>query len=300
MRVGWIGLGEIGAPMAERLCADHDLVVWNRSPEKMAAFAASGVGTAGSAAGLAERVDVVLTCIDTPQGLDEVLLGERGVIASARPPRLVIDHSTMHPGTSRTHALRLAEAGIAFVDAPVSGGPRGARTGTLALFVGGEDADVDVVRAVAASYAGQITHLGPVGSGQVGKLCNQVINFATMAAIAEATALGQAFGLDDTLLPEAMAGGLADSRMLQEYGRGRAAGEASNVTGIINGLRGMLRGAPDAPAGGRVDILLKDLEAALEVAREHGSAAPVSGLLAGLYRMQLNQPRPGQPRPPLP
>ncbi|MDR7254274.1 3-hydroxyisobutyrate dehydrogenase-like beta-hydroxyacid dehydrogenase [Nocardioides sp. BE266] len=289
MRVGWIGLGEIGMPMAERLGADHELVVWNRTPERMAGLAAAGAGTAGSAVELAERVEVVLTCIDTPEGLDEVLFGDRGIASAARPPRLVIDHSTMHPAVSCDQANRLAEAGMAFVDAPVSGGPRGARAGTLALFVGGMTADVEVVRQVASSYAGRITHLGPLGSGQVGKLCNQVVNFATMAAIAEATALGAAFGLDDALLPEAMSGGLADSHMLQEYARGRSAGESTNITGIITGLRGMLLGDDDTLSGGRVDILLKDLGAALEVAREVGSPAPLSGLLDGLYRMLLNE-----------
>lgn len=140
-------------------------------------------------------------------------------------------------------------------------------------------------------YAGRITHLGSVGSGQVGKASNQMINFATMAAIAEATAMGAAFGLDVDKLPTAMLGGLAESAMLREYIRASEAGEEGGVTGIINGLRALYLGAADAPVGGRVDILLKDLGAAVDIARSHGSAAPVSGVLEGLYRVLQHSQR---------
>jgi 3-hydroxyisobutyrate dehydrogenase-like beta-hydroxyacid dehydrogenase len=293
MRVGWIGLGEIGAPMAARLAdAGHDLTVWNRTPARMEPLAQRGVATATSAAALADAVDVVLTCIDTPHGLDEVLLGTAGVTAARRPPRVVVDHSTMHPDVTVRQGAALAVHGIALVDAPVSGGPRGAEAGTLAIFAGGPSATVDLVRPLLSAYSARVSHLGPLGSGNVGKLCNQVINFATMSAIAEATALGASYGLDDRALPAAMAGGLADSAMLREYDRGRRAGESDSITGIVNGLRQLLRGVTDYPTGGRLDILLKDLGAALDVARTAGCAMPVSALLEGLYRTQLNQEAP--------
>lgn len=292
MRIGWIGLGNIGAPMAARVHqAGLDLTVWNRTASRMAPLTELGVRATSSAAELADRADVVFLCIDTPAGLEAVLFGPVGVIDARNPPSLVVDTSTMHPRAATENAERLAESGVAMIDAPVSGGPQGAAAGTLAVFVGGEASDVEVAQPAMSCYAGRITHLGPVGSGQVGKASNQMINFATMAAIAEATAMGAAFGLDVDKLPMAMVGGLADSAMLREYIRASEAGEAAGITGIINGLRALYLGGADAPLGGRVDILLKDLGIAVDVARSQGSAAPVSGVLEGLYRVLQHSQR---------
>lgn len=290
MRIGYVGLGEIGAPMALRIHdAGHQLTVWNRTASRMAAFLERGVATAGSAAQLADRSDIVFLCIDTPAGIEEVLFGPDGIAAASEPPQLVVDNSTMHPRITKSFAARLSGSGIAMIDAPVSGGPKGAAAGTLAVLVGGDPEHVELARPALESYAGRITHLGPLGAGQVGKACNQMINFATMAAIAEATAMGAAFGLNTDELPTSLTGGLADSAMLREYIRASAAGEGSSVTGIINGLRALYTGQQDSDLGGRVDILLKDLGVAVDVARTHGSAAPVSGLLDGVYRMLLHQ-----------
>lgn len=289
MQIGYIGLGEIGAPMAMRvLHAGHELTVWNRTSAKAAPFRDAGAVVADSARAVAESSEVVLLCIDTAAGLEKVLLGSTGIIQAARRPRVVVDSSTMHPEVTRSLGCRLAAEGIGFVDAPVSGGPRGAEQGTLAVFVGGQDDHVALARPALEAFGSRISHLGPLGSGQVAKLCNQMVNFATMAALAEAAATGRAFGLDTEALLPAMASGLADSAMLREYTRGRSAGESTNITGIINALRGLLLGYEDGPAGGRVDILLKDLGAAVDVARASGSAAPVSGVLEGLYRTLHN------------
>nr|WP_169576468.1 NAD(P)-dependent oxidoreductase [Nocardioides halotolerans] len=287
MRVSYIGLGDIGAPMATRIHQQgHQLTVWNRTPARSAPFAEAGVPVAASAAEAADDAEVVVLCIDTPAGVEAVV---DQVLKAPRPPAVVVDSSTVHPDLTVSLGARLRAAGVGFVDAPVSGGPGGARAGTLAVMVGGADDDVAFVRPVLDSYARRVTHLGPLGSGQVGKACNQLVNFATMAAIAEAMALGRAFGLDPDALPEAMSGGLADSSMLREYARGRAAGEDTNITGIINGLRGLLLGFEDGPAGGRTDMLLKDLAFALDIARRQGTAAPVAGVLDGVYRMLHNQ-----------
>ena len=293
MRIGWIGLGNIGAPMALRIHqAGHSLTVWNRTGSRMSPFADLGVTTAHSAADLAARSEVVFLCIDTPGGLDTVLFGPEGVAEAEARPRLVVDTSTMHPRIAIENAGRLAGSGVAMIDAPVSGGPQGAAAGTLAVLVGGDTDSVELARPVMAAYAGRITHLGPLGSGQVAKASNQMINFATMAAIAEGTAMGAAFGLDLTRLPTALNGGLADSAMLREYIRASEAGEGTGIAGIINGLRALYLGTGDASAGGRVDILLKDLGIAVDVARAHGSAAPVSGVLEGIYRVLLHQQGP--------
>jgi 3-hydroxyisobutyrate dehydrogenase len=286
MRVAYIGLGEIGAPMAMRVHrAGHQLTVWNRTAAKAAPFVAEGVAVAGSAAEAADGAEVAVLCIDTPQGLKQVV---DALLAAPRLPRVVVDNSTVHPSVAQALGGQLAAVGVGFVDAPVSGGPRGAAEGTLAVMVGGSAPDVDLVRPVLQSYASRVTHVGPLGSGQVAKACNQLVNFATMAAIAEAMVLGRAFGLDTETLPDAMSGGLADSAMLREYARGRAAGEDTNITGIINGLRGLFLGREDGPAGGRVDILLKDLGAALDIARRHSAATPVAGVLDGIYRVLHN------------
>jgi 3-hydroxyisobutyrate dehydrogenase len=285
MDVGFVGLGEIGAPMAMRVhLAGHRLIVWNRTHSKMAAFVAEGVEVAGSAREAADRAEVLILCIDSAAGLQDVVLGPGGVLEARRLPRVVVDCSTVHPDLARDLGRRTAEHGAGFVDAPVSGGPRGAELGTLAVFVGGADQDVALARPALDSF-GRVSHLGPLGSGQVAKLCNQIVNFATMAALAEATATGRAFGLDADALLAAMDGGLADSAMRREYARGRAAGEHTNVTGIINSLRGLLLGREDGPPGGRIDILLKDLGAAVDVARATGVAAPVTGVLEGVYRI---------------
>jgi 3-hydroxyisobutyrate dehydrogenase len=290
MRFGWIGLGDIGAPMAMRIHqAGLPLTVWNRTTSRMQPFADAGAATAGSAAEVAAASDVVLLCIDSPDGLDAVLFGPAGVADASAPPRLVVDTSTMHPQVSIDIAARLAGSGIAFVDAPVSGGPQGAAAGTLSVFAGGAEEHVALARPALEAFAGRITHLGPLGSGQVGKACNQVINFTTMAAIAEATSLGEAFGLDVDLLVRAITGGLADSAMLREYIRATDAGESSGITAIVNGLRSLYVESSAHPTGGRVDILLKDLGAALDVARRNNSAAPVSGVLEGVYRMLLHR-----------
>ena len=290
MRIAWIGLGDIGAPMAHRVGAAHDLVVWNRTAERMVPFRARATSAAEAASG----ADVVLTCIDTPAGLEEVIWGATGIAAAATPPGLVVDTSTMHPDVARDHAERLAAHGIGFVDAPVSGGPKGAAAGTLAVFLGGPDDDVALARVVVTAFAGRVTHLGPVGSGQVGKLGNQLVNFATMAALAEACALGTTYGLDTAAQLEAMGGGLADSAMLQEYRRGRGAGEAGGITGIVNHLRTHLTGVDDGPVDGRVDILLKDLTAALAVAHARDVALPASERLEVLYRALSGAEGPGE------
>jgi 3-hydroxyisobutyrate dehydrogenase len=176
------------------------------------------------------------------------------------------------------------------IDAPVSGGSQGAAAGTLAVLVGGNPGDVELARPTLSSFTGQITHLGPLGSGQVAKACNQMINFATMAATDEATAMGAPFGLDAASLSTALTGGLAESAVLRRHIRAPAAGEGTGITGIVNGLRALYVGQADAGVGGRVDILLKDLGVALDVARSQGSAAPVSGVLDGVNRMLLHHP----------
>ena len=265
--MGYAGLGVIGAPMAERiLAAGYELHVWNRSPAKAAALVAAGAMLAPSAAALAQRVELLCVCVTDDKAIDELVFGDQGIVAGADRGLIVADHSTIHPLATRRIAERARnEAGICWVDAPVSGGPMGARNGTLAVFAGGDAADVERARPVLMSFAGKLTHLGPVGSGQIAKACNQMISFGTCAVMAESLHLAARLGLDVARLPEAIEGGLADSAVLRHYAPQMLGGEL--VGNSFNAL--------------------KDLEIALELGRvDHhhdaddqraGLAAPAGG-----------------------
>lgn len=290
MRVGYIGLGDIGAPMAERILrGDYELTVWNRTQSKMTPLVAAGAIGAMSPADLAQRCDIVFLCVDSAVAVERLLFESDGIAQAKAKPRLVVDHSTIHPEKAINFAARLRATGIAMIDAPVSGGAIGARAGVLAVMAGGDAADVTTARPVISCYAGKITHMGPIGSGQATKACNQIINFGTLASIAEAVALGAAFGLDIQRLPEALAGGFADSNMLREYARGAAGGERAYMTYMINWLVGLFRGQLEPAAAGRMTMVLKDLGIVGELARSSGTTAPVTRLVESLFRTLHSQ-----------
>lgn len=292
MNIGYIGLGDIGAPMAQRIAkAGLPLTVWNRTVAKMEPLAADGAATASSAAALAERCDIVFLCIDTAYGIEEILFGPTGVIQAARKPRLVVDNSTMPPEFAQSVGARLGEAGIRFVDAPVSGGVNGARAGTLAVMAGGSAEDIELARPAIMTFAGKLTHVGPLGSGMVAKACNQSIQFLTAVAIAEASNLGQAFGLEVDKLAEAFEGGNADSTILREYRRATLAGENVSISWVINAARGYLKGDLNPRHRGVFATLLKDFGIALDSARATGKAMPTLGLAESMFRIMNNQPR---------
>ena len=287
IRAGFIGLGNIGAPMAERVARRGlPLVVWNRSAEKLAPLVALGAAVASSPADVAARSDVVCLCVDSAAAVEAIILGSGGVAEAAMRPRLIVDHSTIHPQKTRDLAAQVKDkSGIAWLDAPVSGGPVGALAGTLAVMAGGNPADLDLARPILECFADRVTLMGPVGAGQATKACNQIINFGTIASIAEALAFGQRFGLDIASLPRALSGGFADSNMLREYGRASEAGENDNITLLINGLVDLFGGRVDSAMAGRLDILMKDLAIITDVARQSGSPAMVTSLVDSLFRL---------------
>lgn len=263
--VGFIGLGAIGEPMARQVLRHaHPLVVHNRTAAKMQALVADGARGAASVLELARQADIVLTCVTDGAAMESVVFGPDGLLAARRAGQVVVDLSTIHPLATREMAARLeAAAGIRWVDAPVSGGPVGARAGTLAVMAGGRAEDVERVRPVLAAFASQVTHMGPVGCGQATKACNQMINVANAAAISEAMNLASRFGIDPALLPVALAGGFADSGLLRHYGPKLAAGTFAGDTSIT----------------------LKDLDIVLDLGRRTDSAMPVIGLIASFYRL---------------
>ncbi len=218
-RVGFIGLGIMGRGMAMNLLrAGFDLGVWNRTPEKMKPFAEAGARTASSPAELATQSDIIITCVSDTPDVEEVLLGEHGVIHGARPGTLVIDMSTIDPLATRRIAEELRRQGVHMLDAPVSGGSEGAEQGTLSIMVGGEPEDVARAMPLFRAMGKKITHVGPIGAGQTTKQVNQILVVINMLAVSEAFIFAQAAGLDLKRVLEAVEGGAAGSWMLSHRG----------------------------------------------------------------------------------
>lgn len=262
-RVGVIGLGTMGGAMAANLArAGFPVVAWNRTAGRTAALEALGAAVAADPAALAAAVDVVLVCVSDTPDVQAVLFGPAGVAEGAAPGTLVIDCSTIDPAATRSFAARLAERGVAFVDAPVTGGSEGARQGTLAILVGGDPADVERARPVFEAIGRTVTHFGPVGAGQAAKAVNQVVIAGGYLAVAEGLVLAMKAGLDPQQVVEALSGGVAQSWIL-----------ANRSGRMIDN---------EYPVGFRIALHLKDLGIALALARETGAVLPVAAIAAQL------------------
>jgi 2-hydroxy-3-oxopropionate reductase len=214
----------MGAPMIRHLLrAGHPVQVWNRTRAKADALVEHGAQVVTTPGELVKRAEAIFLCVADAAAVEQVVFGVGGIApaleAGAGRTRLrwIVDHSSIAPAATRAFAQRVAAAGVGWVDAPVSGGVAGATAGTLAVMAGGEAADVDAVAAVIRAYAARVTHMGPAGAGQTAKLCNQSIVTATVAAIAEAVSLAERSGIDAARLTEALAGGWADSVLLQTF-----------------------------------------------------------------------------------
>jgi 3-hydroxyisobutyrate dehydrogenase len=216
-RLGYLGLGMMGFPMARRLLnAGHDVTVWNRSSGKAAALVEAGAKAASHPRDVAATASIIFMCLTDAAAVEAVLFGANGVATVSGQGKLVVDFSSIHPEAARAIAARLKAAnGIGWIDAPVSGGTMGAEEGTLAVMAGGDATDIERVRPYVLTMARRLTHMGPTGAGQTTKLCNQVIVGCAMAVLAEATRLAVNAGIDAKRLPEALAGGFADSIPLQ-------------------------------------------------------------------------------------
>jgi 3-hydroxyisobutyrate dehydrogenase len=258
-RVSVLGLGTMGGAMAANIArAGFPLTVWNRSPGRAGPILELGATEAQTPADAAAASEIVLICVSDTPDVEAVLLGDNGVNAGAHDGLLVIDTSTISPGATRGFAERLQEKGVALVDAPVSGGSEGAQKGTLSIFVGGEEDDVNRARPVLEAIGKTITHVGPVGSGQAVKAVNQVILAGAYLGVAEGIVLAMKAGLDVEQVVSALSGGAAQSWVL------------TNRSGrmIEN----------DYPLGFKVALHRKDLGIALELARDTGTVLPVSAL----------------------
>lgn len=219
MRVGFIGLGVMGRPMALNLLrARHEVTVWARRPESAEPLVERGATAAASPAELAARCDVVFTMLTSTADVEHVLLGEDGVASGAEAGLVVIDTSTIDPSATRTIAAALAGQGIEMLDAPVSGGPHGARDATLSIMVGGDAAALERVRPALDAVGAKVRHMGGHGAGQATKACHQLLLLITAQGVAESLNLARRAGLDVGQVREAMLDGMASSRVLDFFG----------------------------------------------------------------------------------
>jgi len=267
-KLAYLGLGMMGFPMARRLLnAGHKLTVWNRSAAKAAALVEAGAKAANNPRDAADAAHIIFMCLTDAAAVEDVVFGPDGLAIADGQGKLVVDFSSIHPDAARAIAARLKMAnGMGWIDAPVSGGTVGAEQGTLAVMAGGEAADIERVRPYVLAMAKRLTHMGPTGAGQMTKLCNQVIVGCAMAVLAEATRLAANAGIDATRLPEALAGGFADSIPLQLF-----------VPRMAQGIH--------SPPFGHIATMLKDLDTVGDVARNNATPVPMASLAAQLFRL---------------
>jgi len=267
-KLGYLGLGLMGIPMTQRLLnAGHDVTVWNRSAGKAAGLVAAGAKPAAAPRDVVAQAGIVFICLTDAAAVKQVVFGPGGIASADGATKLVVDFSSIHPDAARSIASRLKAAnGMGWIDAPVSGGTKGAEEGTLAVMAGGDAADIERVRPYVLAMARRLTHMGPTGAGQTTKLCNQIISGCSMAVLAEATRLASNAGIDAARLPEALAGGFADSIPLQLF-----------VPRMAHGIH--------SPPLGHIASILKDLDTVVEVAHDTSTPVPMTALAAQLFRM---------------
>ncbi|MDI3380050.1 3-hydroxyisobutyrate dehydrogenase [Xenophilus aerolatus] len=271
MKIAFIGLGNMGGPMALNLHkAGHAVAAFDLSAAACDALRAQGVAIAASAAESVQGAEVVVSMLPASQHVESLYLGEQGLLAKIAPGTLVIDSSTIAAATSRKVAEAGAARGIAVIDAPVSGGTGGAIAGTLTFMVGGSEADLERARPVLEKMGANIFHAGAAGAGQTAKICNNMLLGILMIGTSEAIALGVANGLDPKVLSEIMRRSSGGNWALEKY----------------NPLPGVMENAPASKgyAGGfGTDLMLKDLGLALENATAVKAATPLGGLARSLY-----------------
>jgi len=219
MKLGFIGLGAMGRPMALHLLrGGHDLAVFARRPAAAAPLVEAGALACESPAEVARRAEIVFTIVTTSADVEQVALGDNGIAQGAAPGSVLVDMSTIAPSVARRIASALAQRGIEMLDAPVSGGTAGAAAATLAIMAGGKAAVLERVRPLLELLGKTIVHVGDNGAGQVAKACNQMVMVSVIEAVAEAVQLANAAGVDATKVREALLGGSAQSRVLDLFG----------------------------------------------------------------------------------
>lgn len=257
--LGFIGLGVMGRPMALNLMkSGHQMGVYSRRPESAAPLTAAGARAYGTPAEVAAHAEIVFTVVTHSSDVEQVVLGENGVIHGARAGSVVVDMETISPKVAQDVARALAARNIDMLDAPVSGGPMGAEQATLSIMVGGKEPIFNRVKPLFECLGKMIVHMGDHGAGQITKACNQLALLVTAQGTAEALSLAKGCGVDPAKVREAMMGGVAASRVLELFGK-----------------RMVDR---DFAAGIETRLYHKDLRIVLDLAHELGLAAPAAAL----------------------
>lgn len=216
-RIGYLGIGLMGEAMTRRLLErGWQVTVWNRSPERLETVVPHGAVAAATPAAVAEASDILLVCVLHTQAVEDCVFGPGGVVEAKGAPKLLVDHSTIDPAATRRFAETLrGKTGTGWVDAPISGGPDAALAGRMTVMAGGQEADIEAARPVMQDLAANYTRMGEVGAGQTAKMVNQLIVGTGFVVMAEALRLAEEAGIDAAALPSCLAGGFADSAMLQ-------------------------------------------------------------------------------------
>ena len=256
----------MGKPMTLRLLdAGFNLNVWNRTPEKLQPISDAGANTCSTIPDLVRASNVIILCLADTAVVETIVIDS--IMKNGDENKLLIDLSSIHPETTRHLAEALGrKCGMGWVDAPVSGGVAGAEQGSLAIMAGGKPEHIAIAREVLSPLYQQLTHMGDVGSGQVTKICNQMIVSCNVLVIAEMISLARQAGVDAEKIPQALAGGFADSKPLQIVGPEMATDSFE-------------------PVKWRVKTLLKDLNMAVDLSSRLGSPIPMSGLAAQLMQL---------------
>ena len=272
LRLGYIGMGLMGAPMAGRLLdAGYEVTVWNRTADKMTPLIEKGARAAGGPAQVAEAADIVMMCLTAAPAVEAVAFGDSGLAEADGQGKVLVDFSSMRPDLTRSFSAQLEERnGMAWIDAPVSGGVPGAEQGTLIVMAGGEAKAFERAAPVVAHLSDRFTLMGESGAGQMTKLCNQIVALGTMALVAEMVAFARKTGVDATRLSSALAGAWADSKPFQIFAPRMA-------TDTLE------------PKMGDVSLMAKDLDTVWDVAREAGVPVPMTATALSLGRQMLAQ-----------
>ena len=267
-KVGFIGIGLMGLPMCTRLLnAKVDLTVYNRNAAKCEPLQALGAKQAGDLRSLVESVDIIMMCISNTQSVEDVMTQ---ILPYLSKGQIIVDFSSISPDATKALASQVMQKEASWIDSPVSGGVAGAQAGTLAIMVGGDQKVLEQVRFLLEPLSQRITHMGPNGSGQTTKVCNQMIVSCNVLVMAEVMAMAKKAGVDASQIPTALKGGFADSIPLQLTGSRMATQDFDEINW-------------------HVKTLLKDLDMAGDLAKDVHSAIPMAGLGAQLMRQHASK-----------
>ena len=273
-KVGFVGVGIMGAPMASNLAAGHDLVLYNRTREKAEALAGEiGATVAGSLGEVAQGCETVITMLPGPPEVEGVIVGEGGLLETAKRGSLIVDMSTSSPALARELARKGRSRGVGVLDAPVSGGDVGAVEGTLSIMAGGDEEDFERARPLFDAMGKTVVHVGGPGAGQIVKASNQIVVALVIEAVSEALVLSSKAGVDPAKVVEVLSGGLAANKVM-EVKRDK----------LLN---------REFEPGGKVESHHKDLGIALESGREYGVALPVTALVHEMFGALIAKGRSG-------